>query len=277
MIMILKRLPLAVGLVAAISTTSCNARTCNTNFFDARQTIEASATMATRTVAVGSFHEIKASRVKVVYTQGPLSQARIEAPDNVLEHVNVSVSGGTLTAEIDRDYNVEFRSGRGVTVTVSAPDIEEALALLAGSVEIASLNVRRNLELGVTTSGSITIGTLSASGKVEADATTAGSITITALTANEFNAEATTSATVSVAGATVDEAEIDVSTGATVTIAGTAAEVELDATTGGTVNATALEAQRGSAEAGTGGNVRCNIASPSSLRSSTGGSVSNGR
>ena len=273
--MILKRLSLAVGIAAMLASSSCNARTCNVNFNGDRQTIEASATMATQTVTVGSFHEIEASRIKVVYAQGPLTQARIEAPENVLPYVKVRVDGGTLRAEIDNEYEVHFQRGQNVTVTVSAPSLDEALAMLAGSVEIPTLNVARDLELEVTTAGTITIDTIIANGNVEAEATTAGTINISTLTANKLESSSTTSGTVTVGNATLNEAEFDVTTAGVVTVAGTATDVDFDATTGGIVNASELRAQHGSAEASTGGNVRCNIASPVSTTVTTGGSVSN--
>lgn len=229
------------------------------------------------TDAVANFTEIEASRVSVVYTQGPLTAARIEAPDNVLEHVRVYVDGETLHAEIDRSYNVNFHDNQGVTITVSSPAVDEVFATVAGRVTLGNITATDDLELHATTSAAVTADTVRVAGDVETFATTGARVSVTALTCSEFKADATTAGTISVGTLTAEEVEGDVTTGSSITLAGSAVEVDFTATTGGSLEADALAAERGEATATTGAEVNCNIARPSSLSSTTGGSVNNRR
>lgn len=270
----MNRTVLLAAVAAMFAAGSCTAGSHNVNLSDAPHEIDASSTMASRTETVGDFHEIEASRVKVVYSQGPVSAVRIDAPDNVLPHVRVAVNGGTLRAEIDRGYNVNFHDTPGVTVTVSSPALDEVSATLAGRVVIDSLSVSGDVEFDATTSAVITVGALRAR-DVEVKTTTAASVSITALYADEFEGGATTAGSISVTSLTADEVAARTTTASTITLAGTARSVDFGATTGGNVNASDLVAATGEAAATTGGSVNCHVATLTSRSETTGGSVTN--
>ncbi len=101
-----------------------------------------SSNMVTKTMNVGNFDGIEASRVKVVYTPGAAGPVTISAPDNIMPYVKVRVHDGDLECRIDRDIQIEMSSGPVVTVTVSAPAVDDFEASVSGIIQVdGNLNV----------------------------------------------------------------------------------------------------------------------------------------
>ncbi len=234
-----------------------------------------SSNMVTRTVNVGSFDGIEASRVKVVYTPGAAGPATISAPDNIMPYVKVRVHDGDLECHIDRNIQIETSSGPVVTVTVSAPAVDDFEASVSGIIQVeGNLNVH-DFSAEVNTAAQILVPSLTAA-EASFEASTAGVVTVNnAMVSEEVEIDASTAGVVTLNTLKAAELEADITTSGVVNIQqGNINYGDLEATTGGVINAQNVSFDRGRATASTGGVINY---SGSALRRnvSTGGAVNN--
>ena len=254
-----------------VAATSCNARTIING---GSNQLVAEGPMQTRTVNASGFDAIEAAMVKVVYTPGAGNgTVTINAPESVMEYVEVEVRRGTLKCRIREGYSVRNGADQ-ITVTVTAPGVDDFEASLSAAIQVSGAISTRELEASASTSGRVTFGNVSCTSDVELGATTSGRVTIAALQCDDLEIETSTSGNVSVATATCTSVDAEASTSGSVTIAGGRADkATYSATTSGSIDASALNAHRGSADASTGGSISCTIENASSMSSSTGGSI----
>lgn len=92
--------------------------------------IKGSGTIVTRTIPAPDFEKISASRaVKVIITDEIEDRIRIEADDNLMDHIVAEASGDELRISIDPKIN----SVSDIHVTVTVPDNGKIRALEASS------------------------------------------------------------------------------------------------------------------------------------------------
>ena len=92
--------------------------------------IKGSGTIVTRTIPAPDFEKISASRaVKVIITDEIEDRIRIEADDNLMDHIVAEASGDELRISIDPKIN----SVSDIHVTVTVPDNGRIRALEASS------------------------------------------------------------------------------------------------------------------------------------------------
>lgn len=150
--------------------------------------VEASDNVVTKQIELGDFSRIDASRVNVVYTLGQPGTATLMAPDNEIDHVELSCRGGKLEVSVDDDY--AFAGGVRAVLTVSSTSLAEVEAALTANVAIDKA-VCTELELEASTAACIHIGEVTAT-KIDAAASTAGQIEINGGTADRVDLEAST-------------------------------------------------------------------------------------
>lgn len=253
---------------AAMTTIGCA---------QARTRLTPSANIITKNVNISTITAIDASRVKVIYTPGNLNRTvTISAPDNVMPHVEVAVHDHTLKCSIDNDVEINNRSGNCVTITVTAPAVEEFDASLSADIEIrGNVNVEE-FSAEASTSGSVRARNVVCSESAEVDAGTSGTVELGTVNAPEIKLETTRSATVTVASVDTRRLKVECTTSGSVDIlAGTAATANYTVTTSGSISAQAVTASRGTLEATTSGSLRCKVLQPDSTVQTTGGSISN--
>ena len=242
------------------------------------RTVTPSSNIVTKTVSVGSFDEIDVSRVNLIVHVGhPTGSAKISAPDNLIEELKVSSHGGELDIHFPKNFNIKGNAKTTVEITFNT--LKEIDASLSSKVEVrGALATTGDLDLAASTSAVILLGKATA-GSCDMDASTSGSISIQQLTAgSKADVEVSTSGAVKIKTVQCGRFSADASTSGSVSVKGGRAEnAEFEANTSGSINTAAMTADKGKAEASTGGYIKCNIAHPSNISTSTGGSINNNK
>ena len=240
------------------------------------QTVTPSRNIVTRSVNIGTaIDEIEVSRVKLIVNIGqPDGMAKVSAPDNLIDQLKFDTDGDELKI---RFPSINIKGDARTTVELTVADISEIDASLSAAVTVNG-NVRANgkLELSASTSATVSAGTVSAA-TCDIEASTSGCVTVQNLTVNgKTEIEASTSGSAKIGNLTSGSAEAEANTSGTIAAnVVSARSAELEANTSGSIDFKGAAVPTGSAKASTSGSIRCKIASPTSLRSSTGGSVSN--
>lgn len=240
------------------------------------RTVTPSSNIVSKTVSVGSFDEIDVSRVNlVVHIGNPTGSAKISAPDNLIEELQVKTSDGELDIRFPKNFN--FKGDSKTTVEVTVGSLKEIDASLSSKVEIrGALVVSEDIDLSASTSARILLGKVSAS-DCDIEASTSGSVSVQQLkVSGKADVHVSTSASAKIGLLQGGQFKAEANTSGSVTVnGGSADKVDFKANTSGTVNAVAMKAETGKAEANTGSQVKCNIACPTSISSNTGGRVKN--
>lgn len=215
-------------------------------------------TTATRNLTLADFHEIDASVASVEYTPGAEGMAVLEAPDNVINDVKVSVRDGKLTVCLADNFRRNVRSTESlrIKVKVASKTLDDvnlttgAKLTVNGDLSIAgdfelecetgAMAVLKNVEcsdadISAETGSSVEINALSAN-KADIEAQTAGNIKVAELMANLVDCEASTGAVVTVQKATTPYAELEAATAGVVTVGGDIVDGKATASTAGTIN-----------------------------------------
>lgn len=229
--------------------------------------------LVTRDINPGHFNEIRAYRINVVYTQSENFSATLEAPDNIIDLIEISNQNGKLAIAEDKDKNLP-RHNLKATLTLSSPYVEEITAGVSAKVSMPEPYVSDS--------------------KLEVSATTGSRIRIASAKVAEFSAETSTGSNIEADSImAVREADIETSTGSSLEISKLcAAELELKSSTGsraeiggGAISVMKAEANTGasayimatvdnaSTKATTGARIKCPNANLSKVKSTTGGSV----
>lgn len=140
----MRRTILIIIITLALCAVSCVTVGSNGIF---KKSISGSGNLITKTVTISKFNKVDASRaVKVVLTAGDSRDVKIEADDNVMEHVVVKVEQGELKVSINDKIDME--GNFHVTVTVptdgaiseleasSASKIESQIPITASEVSV---------------------------------------------------------------------------------------------------------------------------------------------
>lgn len=242
----------------------------------ASKTLRPSSNIVTKTVSISSFDEIDVSRANVIVRIGtPDGTAKISAPDNIIDKLNVECRKGELTIGYPSKYNIN--GNVRTTVEVTAASLSEIDASLSSKVEVRGvIESTDKLDLQAGTSATILLGKVSAA-QCDIEASTSGTVSIQQLTTSgKTEITVTTSAKAKIGDLTCRKLEATSTTSGDVEVKGGNASVaEYTATTSGSIDASALTASTGEATANTSGSIRCNIKNPTGISSNTGGSVKN--
>ena len=101
------------------------------------KTITASKNYVTKPVKTEQFSAIATtSSVNVKYSQSPVTKVEIYAPDNIIDYVDVRVSGNTLTVGYKSDSKIYIRGNNKTEVRVSAPSVTQFNTQSSGDIDI---------------------------------------------------------------------------------------------------------------------------------------------
>lgn len=242
----------------------------------ASQTLKPSSNIVTKTVSISSFDEIDVSRANVIVRIGtPDGTAKISAPDNIIDKLNIECRKGELTIGYPSKYNIN--GNVRTTVEVTAASLSELDASLSSKVEVRGvIDTTDKLDLQAGTSATILLGKVSAA-KCDIESTTSGTVSIQQLTTSgKTEISVTTSADAKIGNLSCRMLEATATTSGDIELKGGKTDrAEYTANTSGSINASALTATTGEAFANTSGSIRCNIKNPTGLTSNTGGSIKN--
>ena len=136
--------------------------------------IKGSGTIVTRTIPAPDFEKISASRaVKVIITDEIEDRIRIEADDNLMDHIVAEASGDELRISIDPKIN----SVSDIHVTVTVPDNGRIRALEASSAsEITCATALGAADISLEASSAANINAAVKAGVCSLEATSAAKI-----------------------------------------------------------------------------------------------------
>ena len=136
--------------------------------------IKGSGTIVTRTIPAPDFEKISASRaVKVIITDEIEDRIRIEADDNLMDHIVAEASGDELRISIDPKIN----SVSDIHVTVTVPDNGKIRALEASSAsEITCATALGATDISLEASSAANINAAVKAGVCSLEATSASKI-----------------------------------------------------------------------------------------------------
>lgn len=218
--------------------------------------VAATGTGEVREFKVGDFDELCVANVDVTITVGaPTGVVRVEAPEKVIERMEVKCTRGELSVNYKKRNSVRDNNPKA-KVFITVPSPKDIVATVGATVSVDKAMSVRGIDICTTTGASVEFPELKVSGDCDIEATTSGEVVVGKLTADELEVSATTGASVKIKGGAVRKAELDANTGADVRCA-------------------AMSATTGSASASTGGSVDCHISNLTDRIVSTGGSVDN--
>lgn len=233
-----------------------------------------SSTIATRSMQLGDFNEIDASRVNVVYTTGTPGNATFTAPDNVVDLFEIRVYGGELKVKL-KD-GVRYNHGNmNATLTVSSTMLNEVKASLSSKVYVNSdITTHSDFKTKASTSAEIVLKNITCA-DFDCELSTSANVTADTVTCNKFDYESSTSAAVKVAYLNAGKTDIEGTTSSSAKIGGgNLGVVDFDLSTSAAITANGT-ISRGTASATTGASIKCQTANLSRKSASTGGHITN--
>lgn len=209
----------------------------------------------TKTIAISDFDEIETSIVSIELVDGMASgEARLEAPQEMMDKIEVRVDDGTLKVGFKNKVNSNSKKNGAPRLFVACRPIKSIEASTAAVVKATTLPTVDELEI---------------------EASTAATVAIDSINARKIELEAETAATLSIANVTAVRLKGEASTGATLKIkSGKASFAEFSGSTGASLLAKGVKANAGKASASTGATVRTSIKN-ATVSSDTGGCLNN--
>ena len=177
--------------------------------------IKGSGTIVTRTIPAPNFEKISASRaVKVIITDEIEDRIRIEADDNLMDHIVAEASGDELRISIDPKIN----SVSDIHVTVTVPDNGKIRALEASSAsEITCATALGAADISLEASSAANINAAVKAGVCSLEATSASKIKVSGR-ADAARAELSSASKLAAAELVVKQWKIDTSSAASARI-----------------------------------------------------------
>ena len=237
--------------------------------FAARKSIKGSGVLVTRTVKVGKFDAVEASRaIRVDIRSAQAGEAVVEADDNLMDKVVVKVDGGTL--KIGFDKSVESISDHHVTVTV--PYSEHIGSLKASSAaRIVCEQPLKASEVELKASSAAVIKASAETDECSVKASSASRIDCK-FTGIECELEASSSAHI-VADVTAADCEIDLSSASKLEIEGSALRCDADVSSAATLSAERFEIKTAEVDASSGSSARVRCTGSLKAGASSGASI----
>lgn len=127
------------------------------------QRVKASGNYETKDVKIGNFDKIKLlGSPTVIYTQSNDNKSTLEiyGSDNVIDLIDCSVSGGTLTVSFKKGISVEFGKQGRLKIMASSPALKDVLLQGSGDVVLNGKVKNDNLAFTLQGSGDIVAGDL---------------------------------------------------------------------------------------------------------------------
>lgn len=235
---------------------------------------------STRTVRVDNFSAISTSTgVDVIFTQGPLSDAVISAPESAINKVSVSVKNNTLIATIisKGGRGVQLRNGERITVTISAPNVSSFSAASGGDIRISKgISVDSPVSLKAASGGDIYAGGITGS-SATISAASGGDINIGRLSVrNSISASAASGGDVNIQQVEGETISLSAASGGDVNVKGiSASNLNVSAASGGDASVKGIKTTSLNATAASAGDVKlAGSASVANLRYGSSSSIS---
>lgn len=210
---------------------------------------------------VGNFSELESASVNVAVTVGSVTgTARLEAPENLIDKVEISSKKGTLKAYFKNkaDDVLKKASKKAVTLYVTVPSLTGIQASVGADIRFSGAMTCDKMEVEASTGASVRMPSLTVNDECELEASTGAAIEISSLYSDRLDAVSSTGADIVVKGGTVRKADFEASTGAS-------------------INCQDLDVKSGAVNASTGGSVAAGIRTLTGKHVSLGGYFRNSK
>jgi len=194
-----------ITIIATLLVTSCNIN------FNGMETIMPKGDVVKKQILLNqNFDAIKVSNsINVILTQNNQTDVTVEAQENLLEYITITVEENTLV--VKKDKNFGFNST--ANVFISAPNIEKIKASSASNVNVTSQLKVSNLELEVSSAATIDLDVIAKN--IEIESSSGSEINITGKVV-ELNIQSSSGSNVNAENLLSKNAEIKTSSGSTV-------------------------------------------------------------
>ncbi len=184
----------------------------------------------TKSVRVSNFTEIDASTgIRVIYTQGPLSDVKIKAPEKLLPMVKCKVSGSELTLGIQRKSGNFSMPREGVEVTITAPNLRDIELSSGASFTVAGqLAPKGKLTIDCSSGAQVNIEQLKGSA-LEVDMSSGSQLNISEGSATNASFDLSSAASAVVKSFTASNVAADLSSASHLELTGKGNQLQVDA------------------------------------------------
>ena len=213
------------------------------------------------------------SSITVEYTQSDDVRVSVKCPENIVDHLDVNVNKGRLTAKYKGRISIDGNCP--VTINIASPTLSEIDASSSSSVIISkNITVDGILDIEASSSAKVYVASVSR-GNVSVDASSSSSVIIEAAKCEALDIEAGSSSEVSISSIEAKSVEAEASSAATISLSGKTDTADYEASSAATIDAHHLVAEKlRSAKASSAANIRCSANDRGSISESSSGSVS---
>lgn len=221
--------------------------------------ITPSKTIVRKEVKASGFTQLlTVTAIDIVYTPSSKTRVVIEAPDNVMPYVSVTVSGDKLTASFNRK-SLSFKGNPGCKLLVEAPDVRSFTTTSAGSITVAgTIDLPGTVRMSTNSAGAINARKVVCD-DFAAEVNSAGAITVENLSAIAVNVSTSSAGDINVRKVKADNIKCVSSSAGKINISGSCQSVRLIANSAGDINAEGLKAASVNAVANSVGNIKCYV------------------
>lgn len=118
--------------------------------------IDGNGNMVSKTRTVPSYEAVSLTgSMDVILVKGREGSLKIEAEENLQQHIETEVSGGRLKISVEKGYSLNPSRNKGITITVPFTDIEEVSLTGSGDIRSNDLVKSSNFSINITGSGNV--------------------------------------------------------------------------------------------------------------------------
>ncbi len=239
------------------------------------KTIKASKNYVTKNVAVEHFSAITTtSSVDVKYSQSPITKIEIYAPDNVIDYVDVRVSGNTLKIGYKKvSGGLSIYGNKKTEVRVSAPMATSFNTASSGDIDIKTpLKIQGEVVFNTGSSGDIDAGNITCE-KLTAKTNSSGDIEISSVKCVALNAYTGSSGDIDIKNAVAKTVTASTSSSGDIKISGTCDMAEFTTRSSGDIDADNLKAINVKATTLSSGDISCYATGNKEISKNSSGSI----
>lgn len=118
--------------------------------------VKGNGNMVTKSRNVSNYDAISlVGSMDVELIKGTEGQLKVEAEENLQQHITTEVEGGRLKIAVEKGYSLEPSRNNGIKVIVPVADIEEVSLTGSGDIVSNQMLTAENFEIKVTGSGNV--------------------------------------------------------------------------------------------------------------------------
>ena len=118
--------------------------------------IEGNGNMVTKTRTVSSYDEVSLTgSMDVILVKGREGAIKVEAEENLQQHILTEVNGGRLKISVEKGYSLNPSRNHDIVITVPFTDIEGLSLTGSGDIRSSDMVTAENFSIDITGSGNV--------------------------------------------------------------------------------------------------------------------------